>query len=92
MAKPRKPTKRRARQARRAHREEHTELQRRPDDTQKPVISMEQLEQIRQLRGVKEAKQAWFERKHGKEVNETPCPDVTTEAGPVCAETALVAG
>jgi hypothetical protein len=92
MAKPRKPTKRRARQARRTYREQHTELQRRPDHTQKPVISMEQLERARRLRGIQEAKQAWFERKHGQKVNETACRDVTTEAGAVCAGTALVAG
>ena len=65
-----KPSKRRARDARRWNREQN--LQRRPD-YDPCVISMEQLEQIRQLRGVKEAKQAWFERKHGSGVNETAC-------------------
>jgi hypothetical protein len=82
----RKPSKRRARDARRWNREQN--LQRRPD-YDPCVVSTDQLEQIRQLRGVKKAKQAWFERKHGKEVNETPCPDVTTEAGPVFAERRL---
>jgi hypothetical protein len=85
----RKPSKRRARDARRWNREQN--LQRRPD-YDPCVVNMEQLEQIQQLRGVKEAKQSWFERKHRKEVNETACRDVTTEAGAVCAGTALVAG
>jgi hypothetical protein len=88
----RKRTKRTVREARRTYREQHTHLQRRPDYTQKPVISMDELEHIRRLRDVqeakKEAKRAWFERKHGREVNETACHGVATEETRVSAEMA----
>lgn len=76
----RKPTKRRAREARRDYRE-HRTLQKRPDYTQPIVLSVEGRERLRRLRRVQQRKQAWFERKHGKE-----------ESMPVCSETAHVVG
>jgi hypothetical protein len=87
----RKTTKRRAREARRDYREQRT-LQKRPDYAPPIVLSIEGRERLRRLRRVQQRKQAWFERKHGREVNETACRDEATETRPVCAETAHVAG
>ena len=76
----RKPTKRRAREARRDYREQRA-LQKRPDYTQPVVCGPERRKRLIRLRRVQQAKQAWFERKHGKE-----------ESMPVCSETAHVVG
>ena len=81
----RKPTKRRARKARRDYREQRT-LQKRPDYTPPVLCDEARRRELRRLFWVQKAKQSWFERKHGKEVNETACRDVATEARPVCAE------
>jgi hypothetical protein len=75
----RKATKRRAREARRDYREQRT-LEKRPDYTP-PVLSVDELKRLRRLFWVQKEKQAWFERKHGKE-----------ESMPVCSETAHVVG
>jgi hypothetical protein len=86
----RKPSKRQRRDARRHYREQHT-LQKRPD-YRPPVMTEEERLELIKSREQKVKKQAWFERRHGKEVNGTGCHDVATEVRPVCAETAHVTG
>jgi hypothetical protein len=83
----RKTIRRRAREARRDYREQHT-LEKRPDYTPSPVISQDQLKRMRQLVRVRKAKQAWFERKHGRKVNESACRCAATKKTLLSAEMA----
>jgi len=87
----RKRSKRERREARRHYREQHT-LQKRPDYHPAVVLPEKTRQELIKSREQKLKKQAWFERRHGKEVNGTGCHDVATEARPVCAETAHVTG
>jgi hypothetical protein len=87
----RKPSKRERREARRHYREQHT-VQKRPDYRPAAVLPETTRQELIKSREKQVKKQAWFERKHGKEVNGTGCHDVATEARPVCAETAHVTG